>query len=133
VVESPAARPAPQADGSYDRPVGDGTTAWLQVQVTARSQEEADGVATSVLGRRLAACVQVVGPVESRFWWEGKLDTATEWLCLIKTTGDRLNDVVAAVRKAHSYDTPEIIALPVVGGSERYLRWIEEVTGKPTP
>jgi periplasmic divalent cation tolerance protein len=104
----------------------------LQVQVAAGSQEEADGVATAVLGRRLAACVQVVGPVESRFWWEGELDTATEWLCLIKTTDDRLADVVAAVRKAHSYDTPEIIAVPVVGGSERYLRWITDVvTAKP--
>ncbi|HEX2274883.1 MAG TPA: divalent-cation tolerance protein CutA [Acidimicrobiales bacterium] len=107
--------------------MGDGRTGWLQVQVTAGSREEADGVATSVLRRRLAACVQVFGPVESRFWWEGRLDTATEWLCLIKTTDDRLGEVVAAVRKAHSYDTPEIIAVPVVGGSERYLRWVTEV------
>ncbi len=105
-------------------------TGWLQVQVTAGSQEEADGVASAVLRRRVAACVQVLGPVESRFWWQGRLDTATEWLCLIKTTDDRLNDVVAAVRKAHSYDTPEIIALPVVGGSEPYLRWVADVVAK---
>jgi periplasmic divalent cation tolerance protein len=102
-------------------------TGWLQVQVTAGSHGEADGVAAAVLRRRVAACVQIVGPVESRFWWEGRLDTATEWLCLVKTTADRLDEVVAAVRKAHSYDTPEIIALPIVGGSERYLRWITEV------
>ncbi len=97
----------------------------------AGSQEEADAVASSVLDRRLAACVQVVGPVESRFWWEGKLDTATEWLCLIKTTEERLDEVVATVREAHSYDTPEIIALPVVGGSESYLRWVTEVVADP--
>ncbi|HEX2024124.1 MAG TPA: divalent-cation tolerance protein CutA [Acidimicrobiales bacterium] len=108
--------------------MGDGATGWLQVQVTAASREEADGVASAVLGPRLAACVQVVGPVESRFWWEGRLDTATEWLCLIKTTDERLDAVVAAVGEAHSYDTPEIIAVPVVGGSEAYLRWVTEVT-----
>ncbi len=84
-------------------------------------------MASAVLDRRLAACVQVVGPVESRFWWEGRLDTATEWLCLVKTTDDRLDQVVSAIRQAHSYDTPEIIALPVVGGSDAYLRWVSEV------
>ncbi len=102
------------------------TTGWLQVQVSAGSREEADGVASAVLDRRLAACVQVVGPVESRFWWEGRLDAATEWLCLVKTTDDRLDEVVGAIREAHSYDTPEIIALPVVGGSEGYLRWVAD-------
>jgi periplasmic divalent cation tolerance protein len=107
--------------------VGQGTTGWLQVQVTAGSQEEADAVASAVLDRRLAACVQVMGPVESRFWWEGRLDTATEWLCLVKTTDDRLDEVVAAIGDAHSYDTPEIVALPVVGGSQQYLNWISEV------
>ncbi|HEV3401136.1 MAG TPA: divalent-cation tolerance protein CutA [Acidimicrobiales bacterium] len=104
------------------------TTGWLQVQVAAGSREEADGVASAVLGPRLAACVQVVGPVESRFWWEGRLDTATEWLCLIKTTDERLDAVVATIRDAHSYDTPEIIAVPVVGGDEAYLRWVTDVT-----
>ena len=103
------------------------TTGWVQVQVAAGSREEADGVASAVLDGRMAACVQVVGPVESRFWWEGRLDTATEWLCLVKTTDDRLDDVVAAIRGVHSYDTPEIIALPVVGGSDAYLRWVSEV------
>ena len=84
-------------------------------------------MASSVLGRRLAACVQVLGPVESRFWWEGRLDTASEWRCLSKTTTDRLDEVVEAISEAHSYDTPEIIALPVVGGSDGYLRWVADV------
>ena len=102
-----------------------------QVQATAGSREEADRVAAALLERRLAACVQVVGPVESRYWWEGRLETATEWLCLVKTTDDRVDEVVAVIQDVHSYDVPEIIALPVVAGSEAYLRWIAEVlTGR---
>jgi periplasmic divalent cation tolerance protein len=98
-----------------------------QVQSTAGSREEADRVAAALLEHRLAACVQVVGPVESRYWWEGRLETATEWLCLVKTTDDRVDEVVAVIQDVHSYDVPEIIALPVVAGSEAYLRWIGEV------
>jgi periplasmic divalent cation tolerance protein len=102
------------------------TRGCVQVQATAGSKEEADRVASVLLERRLAACVQVLGPIESRYWWQGGLDSATEWLCLAKTTGDRVEDVVTAIEETHSYETPEILATTVSGGNERYLRWVEE-------
>lgn len=102
----------------------------LQVTTTAGSREEAQALAGALLERRLAACVQIVGPVESRYWWAGGLETATEWLCVVKTTAGRYDEVEAAIRAAHSYDVPEILAVPVVRGSEAYLRWVGEETGQ---
>jgi periplasmic divalent cation tolerance protein len=99
-------------------------TGWAQVQAAAGSSDEADRLAAAVLGPRLAACVQVVGPVQSRYWWRGRLESATEWLFLAKTTADRADAVVAALVAAHSYETPEVIVLPVVGGHDPYLSWI---------
>jgi len=94
------------------------------VQAAAASEEEAHRLATAVLAGRLAACVQVIGPIRSRYWWQGKLESATEWLCLAKTTDDRVDEVVAAIRAAHAYDTPEVIVVAVVGGDDDYLGWI---------
>ena len=102
------------------------TRGCVQVQTTAGSKEEADRLASVLLERRLAARVQVLGPMESRYWWEGALESATEWLCLAKTTADRVDDVVAAIGEAHSYDTPEVLATEVSGGNEHYLRWVED-------
>ena len=98
----------------------------VQVQTTAGSREEADRLASVLLERRLAACVQLLGPVESRYWWEGRVESASEWLCLAKTTAARVDEVVAAIGDAHSYDTPEVLVTAVRGGNERYLRWVEE-------
>ena len=105
----------------------------LQVVVATASREEARKIGEILLSRRLAACVQVGGPVESRFWWKGSLDEATEWLLVAKTTADVMGAVVDAVREAHSYDVPEITAVPVTGGSEAYLRWVrDEVRATPS-
>ena len=102
----------------------------LQVTITAESREQAGALAGALLERRLAACVQVVGPVESRYWWEGTMETSTEWLCVVKTTDDRYDELEAAVRHLHSYDVPEILAVPVVRGSQPYLRWVGAETGQ---
>lgn len=101
----------------------------LQVTISAESREQAGALAGTLLDRRLAACVQVVGPVESRYWWEGTLETSTEWLCVVKTTVERYDELEAAVRHVHSYEVPEILAVPVVRGSQAYLRWVDEETG----
>lgn len=101
----------------------------LQVTITAESRDQAGALAGALLERRLAACVQVVGPVESRYWWEGRLESSTEWLCVVKTTVERYDELEAAVRHAHTYDVPEILAVPVVKGSQPYLRWVDEETG----
>ncbi len=98
----------------------------VQVQTTASTEDEAHRLAAALLEARLAACVQVVGPVRSRYWWQGGLESATEWLCLAKTTQDRVDEVTAVLRAAHSYDTPEVIVVPIVGGDDDYLRWIAD-------
>lgn len=94
--------------------------------VSAGSRDEAVKVADSLLDARLAACVQIVGPIESRYWWRDEREVATEWLCLVKTRTALLDRVVAAVRAAHSYETPEVVAVPIVGGDTAYLTWLED-------
>jgi periplasmic divalent cation tolerance protein len=99
-------------------------TGYLAVLVTASSSEEARKIAHELLNRRKAACISIVPGVSSFFWWQGKLDSAEENLLVIKTKTSLLDEVVALVRQIHSYKVPEIIALPVVGGSKDYLEWL---------
>ena len=101
---------------------------FVQVTTATGSLEEAALISRALVERRLAACVQVVGPVESRYWWEGDVRVAQEWLCLAKTTAARWAAVEGAIRELHSYDLPEIVAVPLAAGSEPYLRWIEQET-----
>ena len=103
---------------------------FLQVLTTAGSRDEADAIAQALVEVRLAACVQVVGPITSRYWWEGAMETTEEWLCLAKTTADRYPEVETAIRERHSYDEPEIVALAVVEGSPSYLDWVKRETGR---
>jgi periplasmic divalent cation tolerance protein len=98
----------------------------VQVLTTAGSEEEAGLIAGVLVERRLAACVQVVGPITSRYRWQGAVEEAREWQCLVKTTRDAYDAVEAAIREVHSYDEPEIIATPIVAGSAGYLAWIED-------
>jgi periplasmic divalent cation tolerance protein len=98
----------------------------VQVLTTAASEEEARGIAEVLVERRLAACVQVVGPVVSRYRWQGKIEEEREWQCLVKTTRAAYEAVEAAIREVHSYDEPEIIATPIVAGSAGYLAWVEK-------
>jgi periplasmic divalent cation tolerance protein len=98
----------------------------VMVFITATDGEEADRLARRLLEERLAACVNIVAGADSRFWWKGRLDKARESLLIVKTRGRLLADVIDAVKKSHSYDVPEIIALPIIGGSREYLDWIDE-------
>jgi periplasmic divalent cation tolerance protein len=101
----------------------------VQVLTTAGSEEEACRIAEMLVERRLAACVQVVGPITSRYRWQGAIEEAQEWQCLAKTTLGAYESVEAAIREVHSYDEPEIIATPIVAGSAGYLAWIEANVG----
>ena len=101
---------------------------WVQVATTTGSREEADRLTRSAVERRLAACAQVAGPITSTYWWNGAVETASEWQCLLKTTAARLDELRAHLESEHSYETPEIIATPIVGGSAAYLAWIERET-----
>jgi len=96
----------------------------IQLSVAVPSEEVGAAVADALLDGRLAACVQVLGPMTSRYWWQGAREEATEWLLLAKTSDDRLDAAVAAVRSAHPYDVPEVLATPVVGGDAEYLAWV---------
>jgi periplasmic divalent cation tolerance protein len=96
----------------------------LQVLTTTGSEEEAARIAAVLVDRRFAACVQVLGPIVSRYRWQGVVEEAEEWQCLAKTEAARYPEVEAAVRELHSYDEPEIVATPIVAGSEGYLRWV---------
>jgi periplasmic divalent cation tolerance protein len=98
----------------------------LQVQTTTGSEEEAERISTALIERRLAACVQVVGPISSRYRWKGEVETAQEWLCLAKTTAARYPELEAAIRELHTYEEPEILATPIVAGSPGYLAWLSD-------
>ena len=100
----------------------------LQVVTTTDSREDADRLARSAVEGRLAACGQVVGPVTSTYWWEGAVQTATEWQCVLKTTAARFEELRAHLEREHSYDTPEIVATPIVAGAASYLDWIQRET-----
>ena len=98
------------------------------VMVTAGSSEEAHVIADKLLSLRKAACVNIITGVSSFFWWKGCIDSSRETMLLIKTRKALLDDVIALVKSIHSYELPEIIALPIVSGSQDYLDWIANET-----
>jgi periplasmic divalent cation tolerance protein len=100
-----------------------------QVTTTLPERAAADRLAAVLVEERWAACAQVGGPVESTYWWQGRVERATEWYCHLKTTLARAPGLSARLRELHPYDTPEIIAVPIVGGDPEYLQWIAESVG----
>ena len=101
---------------------------YLQVQTTVDSRAEAMELAQGAVEARLAACAQVTGPVASTFWWEDGIERSEEWMVLLKLPSDRYDALADFLMERHSYDEPEIIALPIVAGSAGYLGWISEET-----
>lgn len=93
---------------------------------TAGSREEAHKIARYLVENQLAACVNIVAQIESIFRWQGKVESSSEWLLLIKTTSGNVASVEDAIRELHSYDLPECIAIVIEGGSSEYLDWIGE-------
>ena len=98
----------------------------VQVSTTLPDEQAAQRLATCVVEERLAACVQVLGPVSSTYCWKGEVERAREWCCQFKTTSARLIALQRRIRELHPYGTPEIIAVPIVDGDASYLKWIEE-------
>lgn len=105
---------------------------FLEVRVTAGTVDEASRISSSVVARRLAAAVQIVAPITSTYWWKGELHRREEWLLLMKTTSSRFEELAACVREIHSYEVPEIVAVPLVMGTDDYLEWIRQETS-PMP
>lgn len=100
------------------------------ILATVDSHEEANRIADTLLDRRRVACVNIVPGVHSRFWWEGEPDTSQELLLIIKTRASLVDEVVSLVKSIHSYEVPEVIALPIVGGNPDYLKWIDTETAQ---
>jgi len=97
------------------------------VLVTCGSLKESRSIARAVVSSRLAACVNLMlNPVESIYTWKGKLEKAREYLLVMKTTSNRIADLEREVKRIHSYDVPEFIALPIAAGSKDYLGWLQE-------
>ena len=103
---------------------------FIQVTTTASTKDEAAKIAAVLLERRLAACVQVVGPIESHYRWKGRIERSEEWLCIIKTVRTRYAALSSAIREHHSYEVPEIVSCPMEDGSEPYLEWLRRETSE---
>ena len=99
---------------------------YLQVSTTTGARHDAERIATELVSRRLAACVQINGPVHSTYRWQGKVETAEEWLCVAKTHRRQLAAIQQLIGELHPYEVPEIIATPIVDGSAAYLTWLDE-------
>ncbi len=100
----------------------------VQVHTTVETHQQASQLARQLVQERLAACVQVLGPIESHYRWQGRLEQAQEWLLLIKTTTEALPRLQRRLVELHPYQVPQLIALPVQGGHGPYLQWVEENT-----
>ena len=99
---------------------------YIAVFITASDKEEAHRIAELLLAKRKVACVNIMPKVNSFFWWQDNLDSAQEILLIAKTKESQLNELVSLVKEIHSYDVPEIIAIPIVGGNQDYLKWIDK-------
>lgn len=105
---------------------------YIQVLTSIGSQEGAEKIAQELVEQCLAACVQIIGPIASIYRWQSKIEKAQEWLCLIKSRKELYQEIETAIRAAHPYEVPEILAVPVIAGSERYLTWLDGELKKGT-
>lgn len=98
---------------------------FIQILTTTASEHDARKIAGALVEERLAACVQVVGPITSTYRWQGAVERAQEFLCLIKTRAEAYSRVEERIRQLHPYEVPEIVALPITAASAAYLAWID--------
>ncbi|MBW2467466.1 MAG: divalent-cation tolerance protein CutA [Deltaproteobacteria bacterium] len=97
---------------------------YIQVITTVEKKSDAEKIAKNLLEKRLAACVQIIGPLTSFFHWQGKLDSATEYLCQIKSRDDLYNELESEITGMHPYEVPEIVAMPIIKGGKDYSDWL---------
>ncbi|MFH1655960.1 MAG: divalent-cation tolerance protein CutA [Candidatus Omnitrophota bacterium] len=100
----------------------------IVVFVTCANKSEANKIAKALIKAKLAACVNLLNPVNSLFWWQGKVDSSKEILLIIKTKKRLFGKLEKLVKSLHSYDVPEIIAFPILMGNKKYLNWIDDST-----
>ena len=100
-------------------------TGYIQVLTATGGKDDAERIAAILIDERLAACVQVLGPMASTYRWRGEVETSQEWLCVVKSREDLYGEVEKSIRAVHPYEEPEILALPVLAGSASYLGWLD--------
>jgi len=99
---------------------------FIAVFITCASKKEAKKIIYTVIRKRLAGCAAMGAPVESLFWWKGNVCKAKEVPVVFKTEKRHLKDIEREVKRLHSYEVPEVVALPITGGSKKYLDWLAE-------
>lgn len=99
---------------------------YVIIFVTCSSKREASKIAKKLLNERLIACANIIEGISSLFWWKGKLDKAKESLIIAKTARKNFNKIENCIKELHSYEVPEIIAIPIIKGERNYLKWIDE-------
>ena len=102
---------------------------YIVIFSTCANKKEAGRIAERLVKNKLVACVNIIDGIESVFRWRGRVDRAKEALLVIKSKQSKLNKIIKLVKSLHSYQVPEIIALPIIGGHTPYLDWIDESTG----
>jgi periplasmic divalent cation tolerance protein len=103
---------------------------YIQVLTTTESRDLAESIGRALVDQRLAACVQIVGPITSIYRWQGKINTAQEWQCWAKTRRELYGRIEETIRRLHPYQVPEILAIDVAAGSPDYLAWLADETKK---
>ncbi|MCL0052259.1 divalent-cation tolerance protein CutA [Peptococcaceae bacterium] len=102
---------------------------YIQVFTTTEKEEDAKKIAKTIVEERLAACVQILGPITSTYWWKESIETSKEWLLFIKSKKSMYEELEKAIKSIHPYQVPEIIAVPVTAGSKDYLGWLKKELG----
>ena len=102
---------------------------YIQVVTTTEHKQDAQTIARALVEERLAACVQVLGPITSTYHWKGEIETSQEWQCWAKSRRELYERVEEAIRRLHPYEVPEILAVEIVAGSRSYLAWLDEALG----
>jgi len=103
----------------------------IVVFITTVDKKQAEAIASALVERSIAACVNIVEGIDSLFRWQGKVDRQKECLMIVKSRKALMPKLIKLVKSLHSYDVPEIIALPIIAGEKKYLEWLDESTGKP--
>ena len=98
----------------------------IVIFITAANIKEAERIASALVKEKLAACVNIVEGIKSLFWWQGKVDRSKEVLLMVKSRKSKISKIIRRVKSLHSYEVPEIIALPIVAGEPNYLKWLNE-------
>jgi periplasmic divalent cation tolerance protein len=97
---------------------------FIKIFTTTEVKDDAEKIAEALVEQQLAACVQIIGPILSTYRWEGAVERGEEWLCSIKTAEALFGEVEKTIKTLHPYDVPELVALPIVNGSDEYLAWL---------